>query len=214
MQKTANTEPVRGSVIAGGKTYNFTSDEPAHLSLSDLAGADVQLSCETGLAHIAWVAQGVPVNPDPKPVSQGADISRRYLDREGEEIDPNEIIQGQIVQVELSIGGNRTLDNVVIQDLLPAGLEIENARLASSEDVPEPDDADSGISVNRTDIRDDRMLVFGNLYRMKNGKQKFTYTTRAVTTGEFIAPPALLEVMYDPQVKASSAPGRIVVNPR
>src|SRR5690606_21672626 len=149
-----------------------------------------------------------------RPVSNGAEITRRYLDRQGEEIDPREIIQGQIVQVELSIGGNRSLDNVIIQDLLPAGLEIENTRLASSEDVPEAADAERGISVNRRDIGDDRMLLSGELDPLHQGPQKYAYTAGAVTPGEFIAPPAMLEAMYDPQVSARSAPRRIVVKPR
>lgn len=215
LQKTASDEPAKGTVSYGGKSVPFTSGSPAQISSAEMAGADVTINCEDGTAHASWVVQGIPVNPAQGAVANGVTIERAYLDRNGEPLDMDAIHQGDIVLVELTIGGNRSIDNVVIQDLLPAGLEIENSRLASSEAVEEAEEeADSGLVVNRTDIRDDRMIVFGDLYRKKDSQQTYRYTTRAVTPGDYVVPQAQLEVMYDPQVSARSKAGRLVIKPR
>ena len=84
--------------------------------------------------------------------------------------------------------------NVAIVDRIPAGFEIENARLGRGEEVSWIN-KETLYQPEYLDIRDDRIQFFGNV----GGENKeFYYTVRAVTSGQYIAPPALIEQMYEP----------------
>ena len=202
-----------GTVKIGGQTHSFSADEPLRLSAAELAGAKVEVTVDSGTAYVSSVVEGVPIAPPNEPVSQGLSVERRYLDREGNALPAGPLKEGQLVLVEIEVKNSRNLDNVVIQDLLPAGMEVENARLSTSEDVEGADDV-YGVIVKQLDIRDDRILVFADLTRTKDGKQTYRYLARAVTPGQFIHPPVQVEVMYDPAIQARNAPGNLRIEPR
>ena len=91
--------------------------------------------------------------------------------------------------------------------MLPAGLEIENPRLASRSPLPWlPDNA---VEPDYIDIRDDRLLIFLDLPR--GTERKFYYAARAVTEGEFVLPPVLAECMYEPALRSVSSSGQVRV---
>ena len=133
-------------------------------------------------------------------------LSRRYLDLQGEPITPGNLDQGQLGVVELTIdsSSDAEIPNIAIVDRLAAGLEIENPRLGrghSLDWLPQ----DGLFEPEYVEVRDDRLQLFGTLpRRSRHHKQafvtrKFFYVVRAVTPGTFTAPPARLEVMYDPE---------------
>lgn len=134
-------------------------------------------------------------------------LSRRYLDLQGQPIGPRAWRQGELAVVELSIesSSRENIQNIAIVDRLPAGFEIENPRLGREHNLewlPE----DELFKPDYLDLRDDRLQIFGELPKQLRSKdkrlnaiRKFYYIVRAVTPGTFVAPPALLEVMYDPE---------------
>lgn len=205
--------PVRGIAMVGGQRHEFSTSEPLRLKSDGLAGAEIRIAAEEGTAYAYYAIEGVPIEPPQDPESNGVTLQRRFLDREGNILEPDQLLQGQLVIVELEISGNRMLNNIVLQDLLPAGLEVENARLQTTEQTQMEDEM-MGVVAERLDVRDDRVLVFGRLVKTSEGKQTYRYTARAVTPGEYVLPPAMLEVMYDPGISARTAPGRIKVEPR
>ena len=81
-------------------------------------------------------------------------------------------IRGEVVRIDLSLDtfGNE-IDHLAIQDLLPAGLEIEFSN-------------DSEY-VRHREHRDDRFLIFPEAIK---GVQKITYFAKAVTAGEYVLP--------------------------
>ncbi|HTA17491.1 MAG TPA: hypothetical protein VK786_07075, partial [bacterium] len=96
---------------------------------------------------------------------------------------------------------------LAIVDLLPAGLEVENPRLSSRDDV----DFDPGESFtpDNADFRDDRVLLFTGA---ESGTLDFSYACRAVTAGHFKVPGLLVEAMYNPEVYARvSSAGELIV---
>jgi alpha-2-macroglobulin len=155
------------------------------------------------------------VSAEPVPFS----LRRRYLDLRGELLPPQGFVQGQLAVVELTLESTAAEDipNVAIVDRLPAGLEIENPRLGREhrldwmpqEGVFEPD---------YLDLRDNRMQIFGTLpkraYRAAHSTSRFYYVVRAVTAGAFTAPPAMLEIMYDPDKVYYTEAVRVTVTPR
>jgi uncharacterized protein YfaS (alpha-2-macroglobulin family) len=96
---------------------------------------------------------------------------------------------------------------VVINDLLPAGLEIENPRLKSSPRLSWVPKSSSDIVYQ--DIRDDRLLLFTNLHPRKT--VHFYYSLRITSAGRFIVPPIAAECMYNPAIAGASSSGMMTV---
>jgi len=94
---------------------------------------------------------------------------------------------------------DKPVNNLVVVDLLPAGLEIENPRLRSRGQLEY--DPQMDYSPAYQDIRDDRILLFSDSL---SGEQHFSYTVRAVTPGRFNIPNAYAEAMYDPDIHGES----------
>jgi uncharacterized protein YfaS (alpha-2-macroglobulin family) len=131
-------------------------------------------------------------------------LSRRYLDLRGQPLGPRALAQGALAVVELTIDSTSAEDipNIAVVDRLPAGLEIENPRLGRGHQLDWLPDEEL-FEPDYIDLRDDRLQIFGTLpmrgYKQPKSTRRFYYVVRAVTPGDFTAPPALLEVMYDPE---------------
>jgi uncharacterized protein YfaS (alpha-2-macroglobulin family) len=57
----------------------------------------------------------------------------------------------------------------------------------------------------RIDVRDDRMIFYGDL--PSGGVARHVYAVRAVVPGNFVLPPARVESMYDPAINSLWSPG-------
>ncbi|MFO1372695.1 MAG: MG2 domain-containing protein [Candidatus Competibacteraceae bacterium] len=141
---------------------------------------------------------GAPVAPQP-PAQNGFTLSRRYYSRHGKEVDPLQIRQNDLLVVVITgeVQGREEQQALVV-DLLPAGLEIENARLAHNASTTEIGWLPELTETLHTEFRDDRFVA---ALDMKSGeKRKFTlaYLARAVTPGVYRLPAVYMEDMYKP----------------
>lgn len=120
-------------------------------------------------------------------------IRKQFYNREGKTIDLDNIQQNQLIVVELSLSTNysRSVDNVVISDLLPAGFEVENPRLSDLPDLPW---LKKKSIPDHFDVRDDRIHMYVNA---SNNVRKYYYMVRAVSKGTFIMGAASADAMYD-----------------
>src|SRR5205085_1936604 len=105
---------------------------------------------------------------------------------------------------------NGTLKNVVVQNLIPSGLEVENPRLKSSETFTWISGQMSECT--NVDVRDDQVIVFADL--QATGVQTYYTLLRAVTPGTYAQPPAFAEAMYSRMNHAVTARGVITVKQR
>jgi uncharacterized protein YfaS (alpha-2-macroglobulin family) len=96
-------------------------------------------------------------------------------------------------------------ENLVIEDLLPAGFEIENPRLKTSERLDWI--SEDSLEVDHMDMRDDRLVLFTSIH----GKEHYRYVVRAVSKGDFVLPAIRAELMYSPNVFSVSGQGRVRV---
>ena len=78
---------------------------------------------------------GVPAKPV-TPADNGMQVRRRYLDRHGKPLAGGVVRSGDLVQVELTVSSPTVLENLVVEDLLPGGLEVENPRLERVTGMP------------------------------------------------------------------------------
>ena len=144
---------------------------------------------------------GMPKRPFPRP--NPVKLTRRYLDSNGKEI--SRIRKGELVTVELTLATPEAIENAVLADLLPAGLELEDDTFKTrSQKVPgaAAKDSDRITPVGRAELRDDRWLWFGRLNRQEAGKRHvLEYRVRAVTPGVYSIPSATVEDMYHPDLR-------------
>ena len=123
---------------------------------------------------------------------------------------------GARVRVRLTMVAAARRYHVALVDPLPAGLEILNPELATTEKIPEDTDENSNSVVTEfgsrsygngywwsrywfehQNFRDERAEAFTSL--LWEGVYNYSYVTRATTPGEFVVPPAKAEEMYHPE---------------
>lgn len=219
--------PFSGEVYLGDEKLGSFSSEDAFHKLEIEGDAALRIvvtsdNFEPGSVFYSVLTRGVPTDAAYSPYTQGISIERAYLTRDGKELPSSGIKQGDLIVLRTRIKADeRPIDNVVLQALLPAGLEVENPRLETTERLPWAEK--TGTKPNYQDLRDDRVLLFLSLpgpsrgaqnSLAKNEKWQTYYSVlRAVTPGSFALPPVQAEAMYDPSLLAAGAMGSINVLP-
>ena len=93
----------------------------------------------------------------------------------------------------------------MVTDILPAGLEIENARIT---EMPDLDWVNTEMSYDFRDIRDDRIHFFTTA----SGYEKdFYYLARAVTVGKFHLGPVSADAMYNGEYHSYNGSGKVII---
>jgi uncharacterized protein YfaS (alpha-2-macroglobulin family) len=195
---------------SGRVKRQFTSEQDWKLDAGDAGDPEeLQVSNEgPGTLYYTWKSAGIPLHDDGVEVDAGLSIRRELLDLNGVPIAKRQVAQGSLVVVRISAQAKgEALHNLVVEDLLPAGLEVENASLKTSQQVPWVA-AQPKMSLQHVDVRDDRVLVFIN--RLK-GLQTYHYVARAVSSGTYIHPAISAECMYDPAIRSLHGRGTFVV---
>jgi uncharacterized protein YfaS (alpha-2-macroglobulin family) len=197
-----------GTVTADGKTFAIDTKDFKKIFYS-LENNNVSISIEgTGTCFYYWQASGIPLGGVPKEFANGIKITREYLNRDGKPINLASIPLGtQVICHIKAAAQNENLENVVISDLLPAGLEIENPRLKTTPALSWLPEKNSAVIYQ--DIRDDRMLLFMNL--KTNAEFEYYYSLRAISAGNFTVPPIASECMYNPVISGASSSGAMTV---
>ena len=175
---------------------------------SDWDGSQMKLSVKgKGTCYYYWEAFGIRRDSYIEEYGRELHISRRYLTPDRAQV-KNVFKQGELVVAEVSVKAlTGNLENVVVIDMLPAGLEIENPRLVTRASTPSTEQ--QVFKPDYIDIRDDRLLFYGSFQYQR--EQVFYYPLRVVTEGRFTVPPVSAEAMYDPSKSAVASTGTIQV---
>lgn len=178
------------------------------LENSDWDGSQFKINIEgNGTCYYYWEAFGIGRDSYIEEYGNGIVVNRRYLTQDQSRV-KKVFQQGELLIAEISVKSlSKDLHNVVVVDMLPAGVEIENPRLKtrSNNSILHQ----QSFRPNNIDIRDDRLILFGSF--PKDKEQKFYYSLRAVTEGSFTLPPISAEAMYDPSKSAVAGTGTIQV---
>ncbi len=195
--------------LEGDRTYSIDSSGFS-LKRDDLSGrkVDIAVTDGGGTCFYYWQASGVPTVPAAEEFDRGLKVRREFLDESGHPISLDTVALGTpIVAVITAKAIEKDVDFVVINDLLPAGFEIDNPRLKTTPRLSWiPSNANTP---DYTDIRDDRMLLFTSLSTKR--ESKFYYSLRAVCPGDFKVPPVTAECMYNPLIAGSASSGVVTV---
>lgn len=205
--RSQRTQPANftATVWLGGQEPVQVNAGEQRVFAGDFSGQSLRIDV-SGDGRLYWHLheEGVPVDGVDE-VDSGMTVRRRYLSASGEDLTGKTLPWGEVVQVEIQLKSSRALENLIVSDLLPAGLEVENPRLG-------------GKSVGQNayyqspahlDIRDDRVLLYWNLPR--SGTAVYRYAARAVTRGDFALPAVAAECMYSPGIYSRHGAGRVTV---
>lgn len=193
--KDIREEEINAQIFADGSLLDQINGEKVFAS-NQLNGKEYSIkNLGADKIYYSYVSFGYPLFPDKNKVTQGLNVNKEYFDTEGNPVDIKNVKQGDQLVITLTVKNEtkEELENIILLDLLPAGLEIENLRLASRGDfanIPA-----NNIDIDYEDIRDDRIIISA---RKINGDMKFSYLVRAVSPGEYIIPQFKAEAMYDP----------------
>ena len=209
--KRAAASDVKAVISSGGqKIADFTGADVV-LMAQDLAGKQVSVAASgTGTLYYFWDTQGLSADGSFAQEDSFLQVRRTFLTRSGQPLNPEAIIQNDLVVVKISLASTNkaVVDNVVITDMLPAGLEIENPRvgavaeLAWIKDNHEPD---------YLDIRDDRINFFT---RAEGTVHHYYYLARAVSRGSFRLGPVSADAMYNGEYHSYNGAGTVRIAER
>lgn len=203
-------QPFAGALtLPDGSVREFSNTNDVQVSLAPGEGGPVTVRNDgPGKAYLMVRHEGVSSVPE-EASDQGVSIQRECFDVAGAPIDPAERPQGELIVVRLTLDAQgRLLDQLVVEDLLPAGWEIENPDLATSEQFEWL--RQRSEAARHRDARDDRMLLFTGAFR---DKAVFHYAVRAVTPGIYAWPPATVSGMYEPEIRGVASGGTVHVVP-
>jgi alpha-2-macroglobulin len=157
---------------------------------------------------------GVPVAPLPAG-GEGFAIERSYYTLDGMPVEIATAGQNERFVVVIRVTEeNEWPSRILVTDLLPAGLEIDNPRLVGSADLG-----------GRMAARDRRCRPYGvprrplrrraEPHRKRRAQLSLAYVVRAVSPGRYAHPAAFVEDMYRPHLEARTAAGTIeITGPR
>ncbi len=148
-----------------------------------------------------------------QPVQEGLEIQRTYLNAQNKEINKVALGEEITVQIRLRAIDREFIDNIAIQDLLPAGFEVVLANTGANNDSTEDSNLDrlstgGNWHSDYADVREDRVLVYGTV---TNEVAEYQYKIKANTAGTFTVPPVFAQSMYEPTLKAYNLSGLIKV---
>ncbi len=207
----AGTDPSYSAVLtaAGEAEEAFTSQTaftrsweaeiPGGLSVRNQGPGDLYLS---GRFDYLPASGTVPEE------ERGIAVQRTWLRPDGSPLEGRELKRGDFLVAAITLDSRAArLDNLVVEDLLPGGLEIENPNLAASQALP-PGLFQSDLPAERVEMKDDRLILFTGDF---SGRRTFYYGVRALCPGDYLVPPVRVEAMYDPELRGARGSGRLLI---
>jgi uncharacterized protein YfaS (alpha-2-macroglobulin family) len=140
-----------------------------------------------------------------------------------------EVEEGELVRVHLRLSASAAREFVLLEDLLPAGLEVVDPhhRGTGAEQARALEERRAAPSVqddpwrftwwrwnpwDHVERRDDRLVVHSR--GLPAGVHTYTYLVRATTSGRFVRPRATAREYFNPGLEGSSEGGWFTVTPR
>ncbi|MBV2359243.1 alpha-2-macroglobulin family protein [Thalassococcus sp. CAU 1522] len=138
----------------------------------------------------------------------GYSLTREYFSMDGRPVSGPIRIGDRLVAVLSVRPAEDIAARLMIDDPLPAGFEIDNPSLLRAGDVRALDWLET-TDAEHAEFRTDRFLAAVN--QQGNETIRLAYIVRAVSPGDFHHPAAVVEDMYRPDYRATTASSRLKV---
>lgn len=190
-----NGAPVTGPFV---QVLNADRMQPG-MTITSATGRDTDVTLTT---------LGVPATPPPAG-GTGYAITRSYYTMEGAPIKRSSMAVGERFVTVLRVTPfEESAARLMINDPLPAGVEIDNPNLLRSGDVAALDWLSLSEAAH-AEFRSDRFLAAVDMRTSET--VTLAYVARAVTPGNLHHPAASVEDMYRPRFRARTDTGRMTV---
>jgi hypothetical protein len=205
--------PVKGTLAIEGVNGTQSFDTRGDIWQADLTAQTgrpvtiVSSSSDPMYAVFEW--EGIPVEGPTEPEARNLNLEVRWLNEDGRSIDPGRLAQNTVFWCHIRVRGvtGTTVENLALTQVFPSGWEIDNARL-TEDSCPEWARTTPWNSATYTDVRDDRVMWFMDLYG--DSWRDFYVRLVAVSKGSFVLAPTVAEAMYDNAYRALQ-PGKPVI---
>jgi uncharacterized protein YfaS (alpha-2-macroglobulin family) len=193
-------KPFKGTITVAGQQIDLASGSSRELTLKHAGDSIVVGTTGSGIVTVCVQTTGLTADA-PEDDDQLIQVRRRWLNRDGQGINPESIQVGDLVIVEATLksSGRNTIPNIAIVDALPGGFEIENPRLRTSDQTLKSEPAD------HVQFQDDRVVLFATA---RPRDAIFRYVLRAVTAGSFAVPPIQASCMYNESISSIHGSGQ------
>jgi len=207
------------------KVLTFPASSMPRVNIAE-GTAKVQFSKDGPLsAYFVTNESGFDRN-SPPPMSQGIEVFREFIDAKGNVITRVKVGEEFFVRVRIRTTNVDQLEQVAVVDLLPGGVEpvLELQPAADSGEGVDPAanprhqagfaslpvgiPEKSNWIPDHVDVREDRIVLFGNVTRNQG---TFVYRARATNAGTFQSPPAFAEGMYDRKIAGLGMAGKLEI---
>lgn len=205
LAKKANASTLTASISSNNKVVgNFTAND---LLIKNIGNQSVVRTQGKGILYYFAQAEGLSATGKYEQIDNVLKVRKQFYTRSGQPLGGAKFKQNQLIVVKITLQSTNGLavDNVVVTDMLPAGVEIENPRLTADRDLVWVKDQ---TTPEHFDIRDDRINFFTNI---SNKPQTFYYLVRAVSKGKFQMGPVSADAMYRGEYRSYSGGGVAVV---
>ncbi|MCJ9427534.1 alpha-2-macroglobulin family protein [Kordiimonas marina] len=174
---------------------------------TNLATTSIINTSDTSL-RVVHSVRGIP-KAAPDEVSHGFRYARSYYDLQGHPISPDSLPRnGRFVVLLWGQADAEAIEDPLLVDLLPAGLEID------STDTSDLSFLGDLTSVEFSDARDDRFVAALKIVPFTPDKYRsfrVAYIVRAITPGTYVMPGPFVEDMYKPRFRYQGKASQLVV---
>ena len=139
------------------------------------------------------VQAGFDKNLPEKRISNEIEIFREFTDKQGKGIYKAGLGDEIGVHIKFRSISGKSIYNIAIVDLLPAGLEATPTTIRENRF--------RSWNPDHIDIREDRLVIYGTI---GSKTDEFIYTVRAINKGLYTVPPIYAESMYDKSINGIS----------
>ncbi|MEZ5009596.1 MAG: alpha-2-macroglobulin family protein, partial [Chitinophagales bacterium] len=190
----------------GSQVAQFTGKDVWYDVKESNAPIDIKVSGEGSIYYFVE-SQGIPADGKVMNRDNHLKVRRSYYDRNKKLISNGQFEQNDLIVVKITLQSltGRYIENVAVTDILPAGFEIENARIT---EMPDLDWVNTEMNYDYRDIRDDRIFFFTTA---TGTEQSFYYLAIAVTPGTYQLGPVSADAMYNGEFHSYYGSGSVVV---
>jgi uncharacterized protein YfaS (alpha-2-macroglobulin family) len=189
-----------GASKLSSRTTELRSLDPALLAkgitIENKGGTPLWVEVEAG---------GYPTKA-PAPSSDKMSIERKWFKPDGKPWNGGTLKVGDMLLVRLKASAPQRIEDAMIVDHIPAGLEVENLNLSQGPQAGEFSveginlaSAMANESIKHREFRDDRFVA---AVRLQGEPLHLFYMLRVVTPGRFAVPGTFGEDMYRPGIRA------------
>ena len=224
---SSSKDPWQASLTVAGKVETLTSKatEMREFDVAKLKSGIAVTNTNKDAIYLAIETVGHTLKPR-ESKDDLISMRRTLYTTDGVAVGDRVLKVGEQLMVHLEVTTKRRIEDGLVVDRIPAGLEIENMNLSQGSrmsdiiikppqrtdgyygkrTVPGPAEAMADARIKHREFRDDRFVVAARL----EGTLDLYYLVRVVTPGQFVIPPAFAEDMYRPEVRGQGTIGGVM----